>query len=158
MDGTKKTYTITINKDVKVPIEDTGDSIFDIVENKTFMVSFTKGIDVKDIIPGWSGSQIFKLTNKSNKSIVYNINLIDVINTFKSDNFKYTLIKDGKVIVEQTASLREKGSIYENLVIASGETADFELKFEFIETNQVQNEDINVRYSSKVEIQIVSVN
>ena len=159
VDGTEKTYTITIIKEKEnIPSEDIVDSIFDIVENELFVVSYTKGIDVKGIVPGWNGSQLFTLTNKSDKSIVYNVNLIDVVNTFKSENFKYTLIKDGKVIVNQTSSLRQNGAIYEKLIIAPGETADFELKFDFIETNQVQNEDINVRYSSKLEIQIVSVN
>jgi len=158
-DGTVKTYYVTINKSEDVSVEENGDSDFEIntTENNSLMVSYTKDINVEDIIPGWNGTQTFTLKNKSKKTIVYNVNLLDVVNTFKSDNLKYSLIKDDKVIVEQTPALRSDGAIYEKLIIAPGETANFELNFEFLETNQVQNEDYDVKYSSKVEIKIVSV-
>lgn len=160
-DGTMKTYYVTINRvSGDGSVEENGDSDFEVgtLENNSLIVSYTKDFNVKNIIPGWTGSQTFELTNKSDKTIVYNVNLLNVVNTFKSNDFRYTLIKDNKVIVGQTPALRSDGPIYQKLVIAPGETAKFELKFEFINHNYSQNEDLDVQYSSKVEIQIVSVN
>jgi hypothetical protein len=158
-DGTKKTYNITIIKSDKPGTSEGGDDNDKVeIENGSLIVNYTKDINVNNIYPKWRGSQTFTITNKSKSTVTYNINLKNVINTFNSDDFKYTLFKDNVVLVKQTPAPRKDGSIYQNLVLAAGESATFELRFEFVETGKPQDADIGVRYSSKVEISIVSVN
>lgn len=158
-DGTIKTYNVTINKNDNPSSVDNGNSSVDINTsgNSALVVSYTKDINVKNIIPGWHDTQKFDITNKSNRTIVYNINLIDVVNTFKSDDFKYSLVKDGRTLIKETPAVKSNNTIYQKLVIAPGETAKFELNYRFVDTGTNQNRDINVQYKSKVEIAIVTV-
>lgn len=159
-DGSVKTYHLNILKSSNPVVVEDGNGSYDIntIENNVFLVSYTKDLNVENIIPGWYGSQTFTVTNKSDATIVYDIHLIDVENTFKNNDFKYELVKDSNVLVEKTDALTSDGAIYSKLVLAPGESADFAINYEFVERGQDQNENINVKYHSKVEIRIVSVN
>ena len=66
-------------------------------------------MSAQNILPGWTGSHEFKVTNNSNRTVVYNINLINVKNTYTSNNFVYSLVKDGKTLVRQTPALKSNG-------------------------------------------------
>ena len=111
-----------------------------------------------NIWPGWTGIHEFTIKNNSDKAVVYNINLINVTNTFTSDNFVYTLVKDGKTLITKTPALKSDGKVIENLVIAPGETAVFQMNYEFVEIGKPQDYDQGKNYKGTIEIQIVSAN
>ena len=67
-------------------------------------------------------------------------------------------MKDGNVLVEQTDAVKSDKVIYEKLILAPGESALYQINYEFIYRNYPQDSDYDVQYKSKVEIQIVSVN
>ena len=159
-DGTTKTYYVTINK-AKNPStseEGSGNIDIDTSEDAILSVNFTKPMNAKNIIPGWTGSHEFTIKNNSNKTVVYNINLIKVTNTFTSNNFVYSLVKDGQTLVNETTALKKDGSIAKNIVIAPGETASFQINYEFKYLEENQDYDKGQNYSGTVEIQLVSAN
>ena len=107
---------------------------------------------VQNILPGWTGTHEFVLTNHSDHAIVYDVNLINVINDFTSDNFVYSLVKDGRTIVSERPAVRTDTTIAHELVIAPGESATFSLNYRFIEIGSEQNYDQGRTYSGTVEI------
>ena len=115
-------------------------------------------MSAQNILPGWTGSHEFKVTNNSNRTVVYNINLINVKNTFTSNNFVYSLVKDGKTLVSQTPALKSNGTVASNIVIAPGETASFSMNYEFKNLKEPQDYDQGQNYSGTIEIEIVSAN
>ena len=159
-DGTVKTYVVNIIRAGNPSIVDNGNGSIDIgtASNGVLTVTYTKDINIQNILPGWSGTQTFTIKNTSNKTIIYNVNLIDVQNTFKNNEFKYNLVKDGNVIVRTTDALVSNAAIAKQLVIAAGETANFEINYEFVDINNPQDYNQGVNYKAKVEIELVSVN
>ena len=84
--------------------------------------------------------------------------MIKVVNTFTSNNFVYSLVKDGQTLVNQIPALKSDSTIANNLVIAPGETATFQINYKFVEIGEPQDYDQGRNYSSTVEIEIVSAN
>lgn len=161
-DGTTKVYNVNIyRRSSEVVISENGESNYEynVIENNSFIVNYTKDLYARNIIPGWEGSQTFTVTNKSIYTLVYNVNLLDITNTFELEDFRYTLIKDGKTLFENqlAPSTNSKKTIAEKLVIGPGESADFTMYFKFVNQDYPQDEDQGKEYKSKVEIELVSV-
>ena len=152
-DGTTKSYYITINKTEDPSTVDPGDGDFNVDDLEGLLtVSYTKPLTVQNIIPGWTGSHEFILTNHSTRTIVYDVNLINIINDFTSDNFVYSLVKDGQTIVNETPALKADGTIADDLIIGPGETARFSINYRFIEIGQPQDYDQGRNYRGTVQI------
>ena len=82
---------------------------------------------------------------------------------FTSKSFSYkdsfsVLVKDGKTLVSSTPAVRNNTTIANNIVIAPGQTATFQINYEFVEIGEPQDYDQGRNYSSTVEIEIVSAN
>ena len=155
-DGSTKTYYLTITKEEEPPIVDPGDGEFDFNELEGLLtVQYTTPLNVSNIRPGWTGSHEFVLTNHSDRTIVYNINLINVENTFTSDNFVYSLVKDGRTIVDPTTAVKEDATIAGELIIGPGESKRFSINYEFVEIGAPQDYDQGRHYSGTVEIMAI---
>ena len=169
--GTTKTYNVTITKSDDPSISEEGDGDFEIgtIENGTLSVNFTKPLKVDNVYPMEEGEYLtheFVLTNNSNKTITYDVNLLDVTNTFTSNNFVYSLTLNGKTIVNETPALKQNGTIAHELVINPGETASFSINYRLVETcegkdpNTCPNQDYDKgkSYRGTVEIRVLSAN
>ena len=164
---TTKTYLVTIVKEIKPPVVGNGSSNveFTTSENGSLTVSYINGISAENVFPGWTGTQKFTIKNTTNKTIVYSINLIDVVNTFETDNFKYTLKADGVVVkdpsgnpIELVPALKKDGVVAQNLVITAGSEVTYTIDYLFEYLDRPQNEDQGRAYKSKIEIRMVSMN
>ena len=109
-----------------------------------------------NIYPDWKGTHEFTIRNTSNRTVVYNVKLINVTNTFTSNNLVYSLVKDGQTLVSSTPTVKSDATIANNIVIAPGETATFQINYEFLEIGSAQDYDQGKTYKSTVEIEIVS--
>ena len=153
-----KTYYVTINKAETPSTSEEGSGEVEIGtnENEILTVNFTKPMTAHNITPGWTGIHEFTIKNNSNRTVVYNVNMIKVVNTFTSNNFVYSLVKDGQTLVNQVPALKSDSTIANNLVIAPGETATFQINYKFVEIGEPQDYDRGQNYSATIEIQIVS--
>ena len=158
--GNTKTYYVTINKAENPSISEDGEGDIEIgtSENTYLSVNFTKPVKAYNIIPGWTGTHEFTVKNNSNKTVVYNVNLTNITNTFTSNNFVYSLVKDGEVLVNETPAVKKNSTIANNIVIAPGQTATFQINYKFKEIGEPQNYDQGQNYSATVAIEIVSAN
>ena len=112
-------------------------------------------------MPGWKGKQTFIITNDSSSTISYNLNWIEVTNTFnRKQDFIYTLkvIKNGK---EQTL-VASKSLPSVTSVLASNQTISaksqntYILEYEY--KNQQLNQDIDQGKKFEGRIQINKIN
>lgn len=150
--GNTKTYTITIIKKV-----DSGGTEIESPEGVLLTLVSYKSIEAKDIFPGWKGTQEFVIKNDTNKTLVYKINLLVDKNDFTSSNFKYSLIKNGIKIVPQTTAPKSNATIFKDLIIAPGDSAKFEVNYEFVDTGSEQNIDQGRNYSARTEVVVTAV-
>ena len=111
-------------------------------------------ITLNNAQPGSSASKTFTVTNTSNNTMLYNIKLVDVINTFvdKTD-LVYTLVGDNDINIEETIVPSESNEyIATDISIGSKETHTYTLTITFKETNDNQNDNMGVTFSGRVNI------
>ena len=109
-------------------------------------------LDEKDIEPGWSGKQVFKIKNNSNDTVRYTLNWKNVVNTFtEKNNLDYTLTRNNQKIGFSKAPYIESPLI-ENEVIAPNSENIYVINYEFKETNQDQNADQGKLFRTNLEI------
>ena len=150
---------MTINKAENPSTSEEGGSDVEIgtSENGILTVNFTKPLNAQNIYP--SDDELvhgFTITNNSNRTVVYNVNLINVTNTFTSNNFVYRIVKDNQTLVNETVAPKTDTNLLSDLVIYPGETATFSINYKLIDIGSEQNYDQGKNYSGTVEIEIVS--
>ena len=116
-------------------------------------------LETKDnMIPGESVDLEFSVKNEGTATAVYNIDIIDVENTFedKSDLVYSIVRKEDEVIVEEIIAPSSAGTLASNLTIAPQKTDEFILTIKFKETNDNQNDNQNKKFVGKVQINSVA--
>ena len=115
-------------------------------------------LETKDnMIPGESVDLEFSVKNEGTATAVYNIDIIDVENTFedKSDLVYSIVRKEDEVIVEEIIAPSSAGTLASNLTIAPQKTDEFILTIKFKETNDNQNDNQDKKFVGKVQINSV---
>ena len=111
-------------------------------------------ITLNNAQPGDSASKEFTVTNTSKSTLLYNIKLVDVINTFVDKNdLVYTLVGDNNTNIEEIIVPSESDEyIATDISIDSGITHTYTLTITFKETNDNQNDNMGVTFSGKINI------
>ena len=124
----------------------------EIVLGKNFFIEDIIVLNAKDVGPGWSGEQIFKIKNDSSDTVRYTLNWKNVINTFtETNNLDYTLTRNGQKVGISRAPYIESPLIENELINPHSENT-YVIKYEFKETYQDQNLDQGKIFSTNLEI------
>ena len=115
----------------------------------------TKEVNVKDILPGDSVTKTFTVRSNADEKLSYNIKYKDITNSFQND-MVYTLICDGKQIVEETPLPVTKSEEYilENIEINPKEEKEYILTIKFLYKEEEQNEQQGSIFKATVEIDL----
>jgi len=144
-----------------------------IVETGSLSLHFQDGPEIiaKEIMPGWTTSKTFTVTNTGTLSTYYTLWWKDFENTFKNDEFVYSLTcksysdYDNKVeggncfgFDEKPVNTPEDLRILSNTAIDSGYTHEYIITVEYIETPYVQNYNQGKRFYGLINIKEYYVN
>lgn len=104
--------------------------------------------------PGEYVTKNFTVENTGNVEAYYDIYLNEVVNTFntKSDLVYELITEDGRSIT-QTTCPSSNGAIATAIPIGVGQTHHYSLKVTFRETSVAQDDNMNKRFSFKVELE-----
>ena len=99
----------------------------------------TREINNVEIIPGKVVEKTFNVESDADDILTYNIKFNEITNTYNED-VVYTLIKDGKIVVEQTPmpKTKEREYIITNVNIEPGEKHEYVLKMEYLYKEEIQ--------------------
>ena len=116
----------------------------------------TNTITLNNSKPGDSASKEFTVTNTSNSSMIYNIKLVDVTNTFVDKNdLVYSIIGDNGVnITDNVVPSVSDEYLVTNISIDGGATHTYTLTITFKETNDNQNDNMRVGFSGRINIDV----
>ena len=120
-------------------------------------VSYLNGINVSNISPNWKDSQKFYVNNNTDKTLVFNIKLTKVNNTFNpTSDLVYSLKRDGLRLYDKVNTPTTDTYIMKNIIIPGKTTYNYELEYEFIETGANQDYNKDKSFNAKVEIEAVN--
>ena len=122
--------------------------------NLSLTLADTNTITLNNSKPGDSASKEFTVTNTSNSSMIYNIKLVDVTNTFVDKNdLVYSIIGDNGVnITDNVVPSVSDEYLVTNISIDGGATHTYTLTITFKETNDNQNDNMRVGFSGRINI------
>ena len=114
----------------------------------------TNTITLNNSKPGDSASKEFTVTNTSKSSMIYNIKLVDVTNTFVDKNdLVYSIVGDNGVnITDNVVPSVSDEYLVTNISIDRGATHTYTLTITFKETNDNQNDNMRVGFSGRINI------
>ena len=126
------------------------------VTTGTMAVKLTGPTEVttkENMVPGDSVSIEFSVENTGTVATYYNLDMIDVENTFvdKSD-LVYSVKSDKGANKENTVAPSDKGTLIPNIRIEKGDTHSYTLTITFLETHSNQNSNQGKTFSGKVQI------
>ena len=113
----------------------------------------------ENMIPGESVSIEFKVENTGTVATYYNLDMIEVTNTFnpKSD-LVYSVKSDKGANKENTIAPSDKGTLIPNIRIEKGETHSYTLTITFLETHSNQNSNQGKTFTGRVQINNIDGN
>ncbi len=95
----------------------------------------------------------FTITNKSNVSVIYNLEWVVKENTFTSDNFEYMIESDNNGYnVEFTPSPKVSGDLVEGIIINANETQSYTITFRLKGTGENQDYDQGKSFSGYLNV------
>lgn len=125
--------------------------------NYYLLVNYLDSINVSEIRPGWRGSQSFTINNMSNVTLMYNIKLTNVVNTFDPVNdFVYSLKRDGINVKSRVIAPTTDTIILENIIIPGHMSYTYELIYEFLEKNIDQNVNQGRIFNAQINVEAVN--
>ena len=113
----------------------------------------TQFLRLENTLPGASASKTFTVTNNSSIKIKYDINIIDVYNTFQNDELLYSLtsINNGREIAEEVLPNID-GLLTGKIDIDPGVTHTYTMIIKFKETGTDQNYNQGAEFRGKLQI------
>ena len=127
----------------------------DIVEGEEYVLTLTDfaTYNRNNIVPGWTGSKSFKLSNNTNSPQVINMKWLNVKNTFTSvNNLYYTISRNNTVLVKNARAPYKDSNIVSNVTIPAKTTYTFKFSFEFKNTSINQDVDKGKIFDAKIKI------
>ena len=128
-----------------------------VVTTTSLDVEFTDGptVGLENALPGSYVEKTFKIENKGSGDTTYDVYMSDLINDFadKSD-LKYTLSSaDGGYVVSTSVQVPSRSSkIVESHLIRAGETHNYTLRIDFLETNDNQDDNKGKTFSTIIRV------
>lgn len=112
-------------------------------------------INGMNVSPGYKGVRKFRVINRSNLLAAYTLYWDEVYNTFTSDNFKYSLKKDGIYIVyKKTVPKDNYVNAYELPIVITRATHEYELELMLENTHQDQSNDMDKVFEGRIQVKI----
>ena len=139
-------YMVTINGE--------SDDIVIKSGNLSLTLEDSDTITMNNARPGASASKEFTVTNNSNNVLVYNIKLVDVVNTFIDKNDPvYSLVgNNGINKKEEIITSSDNEYLMTKIAIDPKDTHTYTLTITFKETNDNQNDNMGVSFSGRINI------
>lgn len=111
-------------------------------------------VDMGTIYPGDSKSVNFSVTNTGTIDTVYNLDMINVVNTFvDTSDLVYTITSTNSGgTKEQTEAPVDSGTLISDIPIAKGVTHFYTMTFTFLETNDNQDDNAKARFRGKIQV------
>ena len=109
-------------------------------------------MNANNIVPGWTGVQRFEVNNPNNASISYDMKWVNVKNTFIGNFMRFSLYRDGVLLISNTPVPKTDEILKTNEVIAKNSKNTYEIRYEFVENNQNQDVEKNKTFKSSLNI------
>lgn len=104
-------------------------------------------------MPGWIGNKTFKIINNSDTALSFDMNFVDVTNTYTEENNLYYSVKRGNtILVNENRVPYQNDNIFKNIVIPAKTTFKYSFIFEFKENGLNQDVDKGKVFSAKIKI------
>ncbi len=112
----------------------------------------TEFLTLDNVLPGASETKTFTVSNIGNVRVKYEINLVNIANTFVNNDLVYTLTStnDGATVVN--SALPTIDSILVDSEVDPGVTQTYTLVVTFRETGADQNSNMGANFSGKLQI------
>jgi len=128
-----------------------------VVTTTSLEIEFTDGstVNLANALPGSYIEKTFKVENKGSGDTTYDVYMSDLINSFadKSD-LKYTLTSnDGGFNVSVPVQVPDTSSkIVENKLLRAGQSHNYTLRIDFLETNDNQDDNKGKTFSTIIRV------
>ena len=126
----------------------------DINEGNEYVLTLTgSDYDVSKIVPGWTGTKKFKLSNTTNTAQTISMKWINVQNTFTTTNNLYYSVNRGKTnVIKNARTPYKETDIMTNIVIPAKTTYEWTFNFKFKDTGKNQDVDMGKLFDAKIKI------
>ncbi len=130
-----------------------------VVETANLKLVFidTELIDIENALPGISTSKNFSVENKGNSALYYNINIINVLNEFISDDLVYKITSDDGGGEKEGTLPDDNSTLINEILINPGEIHTYTIQIIFRETGEDQNQNQGARFKGKLQISTQSM-
>lgn len=137
-------------------------------ENAILSVNYVQGVNVlftqaynpeePETIEGSKAIQTFTVKNESNRTIVFNLNWINVNNEItKKDGLTYLVRRDGTAITEEVPTPSGSRSLLNKIVIPANTTYYYEIDYTFHNLpDEDQTMDLNKTFTAQIIAEIVN--
>jgi len=130
-----------------------------VIETGTLALEFIDGaeVNVNGMIPGQIVEKEFSIKNTGTLATTYDVYFSETVNTFNDkEDLVYEIISENGCANSTQRIVPEKSSVDSKMVsncsIESGQTHDYVLKIIFKETDDNQNDNLKVKFKSKIAI------
>ena len=124
------------------------------VKNAILHVYYKKDVTALNVAPGWKDILRFTVENQSNKTMVFDIEWVDVLNEFHVDKtLTYSLFKDGMLKSQDIPVPKANTKLLEGIVIPANQTYLYEIEYHFNDLPDVdQTMDLGKSFTAKLEV------
>ena len=110
-------------------------------------------VNLANILPGETRTITFTVTNIGTVTAQYNVDLIDVTNTFEhQEELQFSLKRDSKEVKGESQLPNNDITLQEGISIGVEETHNYTLTIHYIETNSEQNYNQNKNFNCSIQI------
>ncbi len=116
-------------------------------------VSYTKSVVATNIGLGWHDIQTFTVENKSNETVVFDINWTNIKNEFTHEgSFTYSVKRNGILEKDSTPAPKTNSAMLSRVVIPANTTYYYEIEYKFNNLPIPQDEDAGKSFSARLEV------
>ncbi len=122
-------------------------------ENAILFVNYIRGVNIDNMVPNSSASQIFTVENQSNKTLFFTLNFENVENNFTvPEGFTYQVKRDNIIQIEEQIAPKKDGKVLKNeIMIPAHTTYSYEIIYTFHDLPNInQTADQNKTFSTKI--------
>lgn len=125
--------------------------------NAILFVTYTQDVNIENMMPNTTVTQKFSVQNDSNRTLVFNLNWIDVINELTVlEGFTYQMKRDGIITSKNITAPTENSKLLKEVIIPAKTTYHYEIDYTFHDLENIdQTMDQNKRFSARISAEIV---
>lgn len=137
-------------------------------ENAILNINYIQGVNVlftqaynpemPETLEGARATQTFTVKNESNRTIVFNLNWINVNNEFNvKEGLTYLIRRDGNTITGEVPTPSGDGNLLNKIVIPAGTTYSYEVDYTFHNLPEKdQTMDLNKTFTAQIIAEIIN--